>query len=59
MIFMKDINYMKKRINIKHFRRLYKMNRLWGDSVIEAAYYALRGKAFTVQFESRIIGEDE
>ena len=50
---------MKQKINIKHFRRLYKMNRLWGDSVIEAAYYALRGKAFTVQFESRIIGEDE
>ena len=50
---------MKKKINIKHFRRLYKMNRLWGDGRIVAAYYSLRGKAFTAQFQSRIIGEDE
>jgi hypothetical protein len=50
---------MKKRINIKHFRRLYKMNRLWGDGVIEATYYALRGKAFTVQFESRIKNDED
>jgi len=45
---------MKKIINIKHFRRLYEMNRLWGDGRIVAAYYALRGKAFTVQFASRV-----
>jgi hypothetical protein len=48
---------MKKRV--KHFVRLYKMNRLWGDGVLEASYYALRGKAFTVQFESRIRSKDE
>jgi hypothetical protein len=50
---------MKKRINIKHFRRLYKMNRLWGDNIIEAAYYSLRGKAFTVKFESRLRKDNE
>ena len=44
---------MKKIINIKHFVRLYKMNRIWGDSLLEAAYYSLRGKAFVAQFESR------
>jgi hypothetical protein len=48
-----------KKLNIKHFVRLYKMNRLWGDGVLEAAYYALRGKAFTVQFESRLRKNDE
>lgn len=50
---------MKKIINIKHFVRLYKMNRLWGDNVIEAAYYSLRGKAFTASFESPIRNEED
>lgn len=44
---------MKKIINIKHFIRLYKMNRIWGDNILEAAYYSLRGKAFVAQFGSR------
>jgi len=48
-----------KKLNIKHFVRLYKINRLWGDSVLVAAYYSLRGKAFTVQFESRIKTQTE
>lgn len=43
---------MNKRI--KHFIRLYKINRLWGDSVIEAMYYSFRNKAFAVQFQSRL-----
>ena len=35
-------------MNFKNFISSYKMNRLWGDSIPEAAYYALRGKAFHV-----------
>jgi hypothetical protein len=31
------------------------MNRLWGDTVIEAMYWALRGKAFTISFQGRLI----
>jgi hypothetical protein len=31
------------------------MNRLWGDNVLEAMYWALRGKAFTVSFQGRLI----
>jgi hypothetical protein len=31
------------------------MNRLWGDTVIEATYWALRGKAFTISFQGRLI----
>jgi len=31
------------------------MNRLWGDTVIEAAYWALRGKAFTISFQGRLV----
>ena len=44
-----------KRLSRRHIVRLYKMNRLWGDTVIEAAYWALRGKAFTVSFEGRLV----
>lgn len=42
-------------INIKNFKRLYKMNRLWGDNMFEASYWALRGKAFTASFRGRIL----
>lgn len=42
-----------KRINRKDFISLYKMNRLWGDNRFEAAYWALRGKAFHVSYEGR------
>ncbi len=43
------------RFKPKHIVRLYRMNRLWGDTVIEAAYWALRGKAFTVSFQGRLV----
>ncbi len=39
----------------RHIVRLYRMNRLWGDTVIEATYWALRGKAFTISFQGRLI----
>lgn len=44
-----------KRINRKDFISLYKMNRLWGDNRFEAAYWALRGKAFLTSFEDRLL----
>lgn len=31
------------------------MNRLWGDNMFEASYWALRGKAFTASFQGRIL----
>ena len=33
------------------------MNRLWGDTMLEAAYWALRGKAFLASFEGHLIEE--
>jgi hypothetical protein len=45
-------------MNKKDFISLYKMNRLWGDSILEAAYWALRGKAFFTSFEGRLL-EDQ
>jgi hypothetical protein len=42
----------------KDFISLYKMNRLWGDNMLEAAYWALRGKAFLTSFEGRLL-EDQ
>ena len=45
-------------MNKKDFISLYKMNRLWGDSRLEAAYWALRGKAFLTSFEGRLL-EDQ
>lgn len=47
-----------KRINRKDFISLYKMNRLWGDTILQAAYWALRGKAFLTSFEDRLL-EDQ
>jgi len=44
-----------KKINKKDFISLYKMNRLWGDGRFEAAYWALRGKAFLTSFEDRLL----
>ena len=44
-----------KKINKKDFISLYKMNRLWGDNILEAAYWALRGKAFLTSFEDRLL----
>ena len=44
-----------KRPNPKNIVRLYRMNRLWGDSMLEALYWALRGKAFFASFEERLI----
>ena len=34
------------------------MNRLCGDNMLEAAYWALRGKAFLTSFEGRLL-EDQ
>jgi hypothetical protein len=45
-------------MNKKNFISLYKMNRLWGDGRLEAAYWALRGKAFLTSFEGRLL-EDQ
>ena len=42
-------------MNFKDFISLYKMNRLWGDGRFEAAYWALRGKAFLISFEDRLL----
>ena len=44
-----------RKINKKDFISLYKMNRLWGDGRLEAAYWALRGKAFLTSFEDRLL----
>ena len=38
-------------MNFKKVISFYKMNRLWGDSRLEAAYWALRGKAFLASYE--------
>lgn len=45
-------------MNFKNFISLYKMNRLWGDSILEAAYWALRGKAFLASYEGLLL-EDQ
>ena len=34
------------------------MNRLWGDSIPEAAYWALRGKAFLTSYKGLLL-EDQ
>lgn len=44
-----------KRLHPRHILRLYRMNRLWGDNMLEALYWALRGKAFLASFEGRFI----
>ena len=44
-------------MNFKKVISFYKMNRLWGDNRLEAAYYALRGKAFLVSYEGRPLTE--
>ena len=44
-------------INIKNFKRFYKMNRLWGDGIWVASYYALKGKAFTASYEGKLLEE--
>ena len=43
--------------NIKNLKRFYKMNRLWGDGIWVASYYALRGKAFTASYQGRLLEE--
>ncbi len=45
-------------MNFKKVISFYKMNRLWGDGRLEAAYWALRGKAFLTSFEDRLL-EDQ
>ena len=44
-----------KKVNFKNFISFYRMNRLWGDNTLEAAYWALRGKAFHSSFEDRLL----
>ena len=44
-------------INIKNFKQFYKMNRLWGDGIWVASYYALRGKAFMASYEGKLLEE--
>ena len=44
-----------KRLHPRHILRLYRMNRLWGDNVLEALYWALRGKAFAASFQGRLV----
>ena len=43
--------------NIKSLKRLYKMNRLWGDNIWVASYYALKGKAFSASYQGRLLDE--
>ena len=45
------------RFNPRNIVRLYRMNRLWGDTILEAAYWALRGKAFLASLEGHLIEE--
>ena len=45
------------RFNPRNIVRLYRMNRLWGDTMLEAAYWALRGKAFLASLEGHLIEE--
>ena len=45
-------------MNFKKVISFYKMNRLWGDSILEAAYWALRGKAFLASYEGLLL-EDQ
>ena len=33
------------------------MNRLWGDGIWVASYYALRGKAFMASYQGRLLEE--
>ena len=33
------------------------MNRLWGDGIWVASYYALRGKAFMASYEGKLLEE--
>ena len=44
-----------KRLHPRNILRLYRMNRLWGDNMLEALYWALRGKAFTASFQGRLV----
>lgn len=43
--------------SIKYLKQFYKMNRLWGDNIWVASYYALRGKAFTASYLGRLLDE--
>ena len=43
--------------NIKSLKQFYKMNRLWGDGIWVASYYALRGKAFSASYQGRLLEE--
>ena len=45
-------------MNFKKVISFYKMNRLWGDGRLEAAYWALRGKAFLASYEGLLL-EDQ
>ncbi len=38
--------------------RMYRMNRLWGDNILEALYYALRGKAFTASYNGHLVDKE-
>lgn len=42
-------------MSFKNFVRLYKMNRLWGDNIFEALYWAFRGKAFTASYRNSLL----
>ena len=46
-----------KKINFKSFISFYRMNRLWGDSMLEAAYWALRGKAFHTSYNGILLNK--
>lgn len=46
---------MQRLINFKNFARLYRMNRLWGDNILEASYYSLRGKAFMTPYRGTLL----
>jgi len=40
-------------MNFYTLRKIYQNNRMWGDGVLEAAWYALRGKTFGTEWRVR------
>ena len=46
---------MRVLIKFKNFVRFYKMNRLWGDSIFQAFYYALCNKAFFASYKDLLL----
>jgi hypothetical protein len=48
---------MGKTTFIRRYLRRYRINRSWGDSVIVATWWALRGKSFSTFLTRELLGE--